>query len=244
MLIDHVEVASTLAESDESAWPLSVPAIRDVAKNGLTFTSDLVVLVGANGSGKSTLLEGIAEAYGLDVRGGHGGRRYSSPLDRSLLGEALRLRRTTRGSKFTGRRATGFFLRAETAFGMLAYMTDMGIAGYGDRLSWEVSHGESYLQAITGRFNGPGLYLLDEAEGPLSFHSTLLLLHRLRELVTAHNAQVIYSTHSPLVAALPGAQILELSEDGIHEQDWSDLEAVRLWQAFLRHPQRMFDDVD
>jgi predicted ATPase len=61
MLIDRVEVASAL---DGSAWPLSVPAIRDVAENGLTFTSDLVVLVGANGGGKSTLLEGIAEAYG------------------------------------------------------------------------------------------------------------------------------------------------------------------------------------
>lgn len=241
MLIDKVEVAVHLAERDESEWPLSVPAIRDVAKNGLTFTSDLVMFVGANGSGKSTLLEGIAEAYGLDVRGGHGARRYSSPLDKSPLGKALLLRRTSRGSKFAGRKATGFFLRAETAHGMLAYMTEMGIAGYGDRLSWEVSHGESYLQAITGRFNGPGLYLLDEAEGPLSFQSTLLLLHHLRQLVTAHNAQVIYSTHSPLVAAVPGAQILELSENGIHERDWSDLEAVQLWQAFLRHPQRMFD---
>ncbi|WP_410583854.1 hypothetical protein [Amycolatopsis sp. lyj-108] len=63
-------------------------------------------------------------------------------------------------------------------------MTDIGISGYGDRPSWEVSHGESYLQAITGRFDGPGVYLLDEAEGPLSFHSALLLLNHLRDLVT------------------------------------------------------------
>jgi predicted ATPase len=241
MLIDRVEVATSLADGGEGTWPLSVPAIRDVAKNGLTFTSDIIVLIGANGSGKSTLLEGIAEAYGLDVRGGHGGRRYGSPLDKSPLGAALRLGRTARGRRFTGRNATGFFLRAETAFGMLAYMTDVGVSGYGDRLSWEVSHGESYLQAITGRFNAPGLYLLDEAEGPLSFQSTLVLLQHLRELVSTHSAQVIYSTHSPLVAALPGAQILELSEDGISESDWSDLESVRLWESFLRHPRRMFE---
>lgn len=202
MLIDQVQVAGDLAD-DMSVWPWSVPAIRDIAKNGLTLTSDIVVLVGANGSGKSTLLEAIAEAYGLDVRGGHGGRRYASPLDKSPLGEALRLRRTPAGRKLTGRNATGFFLRAETAFGMLAFMTDAGVTGYGDNLSWEVSHGESYLQAITGRFNGPGLYLLDEAEGPLSFQSTLLLLHHMLDLVAAHNAQIIYSTHSPLVAAIP-----------------------------------------
>jgi len=141
-------------------------------------------------------------------------------------------RSARRGVNFPRRYGVG--LEEPSTHGMLAYMTGMGIAGYGDLLSWEASHGESYLQAITGRFNGPVLYLLDEAEGPLSFQSTLLLLHHLREVVAMHNAQVIYSTHSPLVSALPGAQILQLSEDGIHEQDWSDLEAVRLWQAFLR----------
>ncbi|RJQ81206.1 hypothetical protein D5S17_05540 [Pseudonocardiaceae bacterium YIM PH 21723] len=124
--------------------------------------------------------------------------------------------------------------------GMLAYMTEMGVSGYGDRLSYEVSHGESYLQAITGRFSGPGLYLLDEAEGPLSFQSTLVLLHHLVDVVKHHDAQVIYSTHSPLVAAMPGAQLLELSEDGIEPCQWDELEMVRLWQTFLRHPGRMF----
>lgn len=102
MLIDQVQVAGDLSDDDASAWPLSVPAIRDVATNGLKLTSDIVVLVGANGSGKSTLLEAIAEAYGLDVRGGHGGRRYASPLDKSPLGEALRLRRTPAVRKLTG----------------------------------------------------------------------------------------------------------------------------------------------
>ena len=241
MLIERILVDREFAELDDAIWPMSVPAIRDVARRGLRFTSDLVVLAGANGSGKSTLLEAIAEAYGIDVRGGHGGRRYASTQDRSPLGGALRLRRTPIGETFTGRGATGFFLRAETAHGMLAHMTGVGVSGYGDRLSLEVSHGESYLQAVGGWFTGPGLYLLDEAEGPLSFESTLLLLQYLREVVNSYDAQVIYSTHSPLVAALPGAQLLELSESGIEEQEWSDLDAVRLWQAFLRAPQRMFD---
>lgn len=79
---------------------------------------------------------------------------------------------------------------------MLAYMTDMGIAGYGDQPSWEISHGESYLQTIQGRFTGPGLYLLDEAEGPLSFQSTLTLLFQLQELTAREDVQIIYLTHS------------------------------------------------
>ena len=238
MLIDGVSV---LPGGQEDEWPWTVPAIRDLAENGLEFTRGITVLVGANGSGKSTLLEAIAEAYGIDVRGGHGGRQYGSPLDKSPLGEALRVSRTTAGRKFTGRNAKGFFLRAETAQGVLAYMTEMGVGGYGERLSWEVSHGESYLQAIGGRFTGPGLYLLDEAEGPLSFSATLALLYQLGDLVEGDDAQVIYATHSPLVAAIPGAQILELGETGIAAREWEELETVNLWRSFLGRPEKFFE---
>jgi predicted ATPase len=203
--------------------------------------SDIVILVGANGSGKSTLLEAIAEGYGLDVRGGHGGRKYASELDKSPLGEAIMLDRTSAGTGMTKRNAKGFYLRAETAFGMLAFMTEAGVSGYGDRLSWEVSHGESYLQAISGRFVGPGLYLLDEAEGPLSFESTLQLLYCLQDLVADHAAQVIYATHSPMIAALPGAQILEMTDRGIAERKWAELESVALWKRFLGRPDTFFD---
>lgn len=237
MLIDRLEVA----HGETSGWPFSVPAIRDVAERGLKLTSNLVVLIGANGSGKSTLLEAIAEAYGIDVRGGHGARRYGSYLDKSPLGAVLRLSRTDVGRRFTGRNAKGFFLRAETAFGMLAYMTDVGVAGYGEQPSWEVSHGESYLQAIQGRFTDPGLYLLDEAEGPLSFQSTLVLLFQLQDLAEREDVQVIYSTHSPMVAALPAAQILELTDSGITERKWDELEMVQLWRSFLGRPQKFFD---
>jgi predicted ATPase len=80
VLIDRLEVT---APEDMSAWPFSVPAIQDVAEHGLRLTRNLVVFIGANGSGKSTfLLEAIAEAYGIDVRGGHGARRYGSYLEK------------------------------------------------------------------------------------------------------------------------------------------------------------------
>lgn len=239
MLIERVRVKPAAVDADQ--WPWAVPAIGDLAARGVQLNSSIVILVGANGSGKSTLLEAIAEGYGLDVRGGHGGRKYASDLDKSPLGEAIMLDRTGAGSRVTRRNAKGFYLRAETAFGMLAFMTEAGVSGYGDKLSWEVSHGESYLQAISGRFSGPGLYLLDEAEGPLSFESTLQLLYRLQDLVAEHAAQVIYATHSPLVAALPGAQILEMTEQGIAERTWDELESVALWKRFLGRPDTFFD---
>ncbi|MGH8573263.1 MAG: hypothetical protein ACREX8_11910, partial [Gammaproteobacteria bacterium] len=101
--------------------------------------------------------------------------------------------------------------------------------------------GESYLQAIQGRFTGPGLYLLDEAEGPLSFQSSLVLLYQLQDVAERAEAQVIYFTHSPLVAAIPGAQLLELTDSGIAERKWDELEMVHLWRSFLARPEKFFD---
>jgi predicted ATPase len=40
---------------------------------------------------------------------------------------------------------------------------------------------------------------------------------------------------------MPGAQILELTESGIDERSWEDLEMVRLWRSFLSRPDRFFE---
>ncbi|HEV2360156.1 MAG TPA: AAA family ATPase, partial [Acidimicrobiales bacterium] len=88
MFITRLHVPEELVEA---TWPFDLPAVRPLVGAGLTLDKPVTFLVGANGSGKSTLIEAIAEAYGIDVRGGHAGRRYSSNLPRGLLGSALRL---------------------------------------------------------------------------------------------------------------------------------------------------------
>mgnify|MGYP003335138345 CR=1 FL=1 len=221
-------------------WPFTVPAIAQVAREGMQLTSSFTVLLGANGSGKSTLLEAIAEAYGLDRRGGHGDRRHAITQAATPLGSALELT-TDPASASTVRRARGFFLRAETAHDVLDFMASHEVPGYGPRPE-VVSHGESYLGAIEGRIAGTGLYLLDEAEGPLSFGNTLRLLDRLRAVTAAGGAHVVYATHSPLVAAVPEAQIFELDAEGLHERAFADLDMVAQWQAFLRRPDLFFED--
>jgi predicted ATPase len=232
VLFDRVRIdPADLADE----WPFTLPAISALA-SGLTLTSNLAVVVGENGSGKSTLIEAIAERYGLDVRGGHGARRYASAAGAGPLGSVIQLTRTPTGLGFRGKNAKGFFLRAETAHKMLEFMSDYNVPGYGDEHSNEISHGESYLQVLDGRFSGPGLYLLDEAEGPLSFFSTLVLVDRLVELAKRPDSQVIYATHSPLVAAAPGAQLIELSDEGITERSWDALELVPHWRRFLQMP--------
>jgi len=51
-------------------------------------------------------------------------------------------------------------------------------------------------------------------------------------------SQAIVATHSPLIAALPGAATYELGDWGIRPATWSDLDLVRSWRDFLTAPQR------
>ena len=62
----------------------------------------------------------------------------------------------------------------------------------------------------TDRFVNGGLFLLDEPEAGLSFETQLVLVGHLAELATDPRSQVVVATHSPIVAATPGAQILQL----------------------------------
>jgi hypothetical protein len=49
---------------------------------------------------------------------------------------------------------------------------------------------------------------------------------------------ILLATHSPILAALPGAQILQLDAEGIAEVTFDDSELVRAWRAFLDAPGR------
>ena len=100
-----------------------------------------------------------------------------------------------------------------------------------------MSHGESFLALLGSRFRDPGFYCLDEPEAALSFQSTLTLIRVLQRIVD-DGGQVLCATHSPVLASLPGARILEVGEWGIREAQWEDLELVRHWRSFLDSPSR------
>jgi predicted ATPase len=118
--------------------------------------------------------------------------------------------------------------------GLYTYLEGIGC---GDGLH-EISHGESFLQVLRSKFNGPGLYVLDEPESALSFSACLGLVGQLHELVRAGTSQVLLATHSPVVAAIPGARILQFDDDGFHETPWEELEIVRHHRSFLAEPMR------
>jgi predicted ATPase len=218
------------AELAPGAWPLTIPAVAQLAHGGLDLGKGVTFLVGENGSGKSTLVEGVAVAYGLSPEGGSTHSEHSTRPTESPLGRSLQLTRGVGSSRW------GFFLRAETMHGWYSYIEQRPNPRNPDPRFHELSHGESFLAVLETRFDGGGLYCLDEPEAALSFSSTLALIAVLQRVVAA-KGQVLCATHSPVLAAMPGARILEVGDWGLRETTWEDLELVGHWKRFLDAPQ-------
>lgn len=211
-------------------WPFTMPAVAQLTRDGLDLAAGVTFFIGENGSGKSTLVEAIAAAYGLNPEGGSAFARHSTRASESELSQFLRLIRAPH------RPTWGYFLRAEAMHGLYTYLEDNPSAHHETRYH-ELSHGEGFLALLREKFSDSGFFVMDEPEAALSFRSTLGLLALLDDL-RREGSQVILATHSPLLAALPGARLLELGDHGIRETSYDELDVVRDWREFLAAPPR------
>jgi predicted ATPase len=209
-------------------WPATIPAVAQIVREGLDLPPGVTFLAGENGSGKSTIVEAVATAYGLSPEGGTRFGHHSTRETESPLGRSLRLQRGIGADRW------GFFLRAETMHGWYTYMDSH--AGPYDPDFHAMSHGESFLEVIARRVDSPGFYCLDEPEAALSFTSTLSLMSSLLDLAE-RGGQVLCATHSPVLAAVPGAHLLEVGEWGLRETTWDELDLVWHWKRFLGAPE-------
>jgi predicted ATPase len=208
-------------------WPLTVPAVAQLLDEGLELPAGALVLVGENGSGKSTVMELLAVTLGLNPEGGSVNTRHRTRASEpETLG--LVVERSPGASRW------GYFLRDETLHGLYSYLE----ANPSDRPEprfHELSHGEAFLQVLGGRARGAGTYLLDEPDAALSFGGSLALVSVLLDLID-RGAQVVVATHSPIVAALPGAHLLEVGDWGLRPARWEALELTQSWRQFLGNP--------
>ena len=100
-----------------------------------------------------------------------------------------------------------------------------GVPGYWTDNTAEMSHGESFLAVFGSMFRDPGFYVMDEPEAALSFTSCLELVTLMHQLGSS-GAQVVCATHSPILAATPGAEIIELGEHGLRRVEWPSLSSL------------------
>ncbi len=200
-------------------------------RDGLELPSGLSVLIGENGSGKSTVVEILAEACGLNPQGGSAIGQFLTRESEPGLGSSFIVERGVDPPRWS------YFLRADTMHGLYSYLE--ANPGRRPERFHELSHGEGFLEVLRTRVNEPGFYLMDEPDAPLSFTACLGLVALLHDLARA-GSQAVVATHSPLVAAVPGARILELGRWGIRAARWDELDIVRHWREFLREPDSYF----
>jgi len=220
--------------ADPGRWPFDLPVMRHIWQHGLVLAPGATILLGDNGSGKSTLVEAIAASWARRItsfRSDWLQQMIATPSgEDSDLHRALRLTYTRGGA--TG----GMFLRAERLHAQAGAFSHRG--RWAERIEAPLlhqSHGEGFLQVMGGMVAEPGLYVLDEPEAALSFQKCLALLSIMMDMLKA-GSQLIVATHSPLLAALPDAELLQFTVNGIDSIAYDDTELVTSWRAFLQAP--------
>ncbi len=247
---------------DARAFPWSLPLLCGLDE--LTLTAAVTFLVGENGAGKSTLLEGMAAGMKAVAVGGRDlARDPTLEAAREMARGFVFVRRRHARTRlflraedvfgFTNRVGAEMHGLAEDADEFARDLPD----GYGRRLAQGVvqgqraalvrsygenpdgrSHGETFLALLQRRLVPGGLYFLDEPETPLSPTRVLALMAILARGV-GQGSQFVIATHSPILMALPGAQILEVTAGGVRPVAWDDIEHVRVTRAFLNDPARV-----
>ncbi len=213
-------------------YPFSVPFLKDPEWE-IEFTTPVTILVGENGSGKSTLIEALAALAGYDEAGGGKGYMpvdHSRALDRSGAALAAHLR-----ASWLPKVTSGWFFKAESFWSVARYLDELPGPAPPDFLSH--SHGEGFLRVFSERCSRQGLYLMDEPESALSPARQLDLLAMLAGVQDSASSQVILATHSPILMAVPGARLLQVSRFGLEPVALEDTRHYRLYRAFCLDPQ-------
>ncbi len=214
---------------DWDRYPLSLPIVHSGLD--LTFQKPVTIIVGENGSGKSTLLEAIATMAGFSDGGGGQGMRAVEQSDAS--GEdGARLGRLLK-SAWLPQVKRGWFFRAETFFSVARYLDDAGSPAAG---FLRASHGEGFLSFFEERMAQQGVFILDEPESALSPMKQFDFLKLLRRIQHSRNAQIIMATHSPILMALPDADLWQLERFGLRPTTVEETSHFRIYREFVLYP--------
>lgn len=255
------ELEINMGQSNDDSYPFNVPAIIKLSK--LAFETPCTIFVGENGSGKSTLIEGIAYSTGMITIGSDEVEADQTMKAIKPLADKMKLvwnKRTHRGFFLRAEDFFGFVKRTHQLRQSLTEELKRVDEAYADRSDYAkqlakmpsasslialnqrygkdldaYSHGESFLRLFQSRFIPGGLYLLDEPEAALSPSCQLGLISMIKEMMT-QDAQFIITTHSPILMAIPGANIFDFDQSPPGLANYEDLEHVRMYRMFLNDP--------
>lgn len=104
----------------------------------------------------------------------------------------------------------------------------------------ENSNGESALAFFTNAIRESALFLLDEPENSLSPEKQQEFARFLTDSVRFLHCQLVISTHSPFLLALPYAKIYDLDSTPPVSRPWTELPGVLAYRNFFFEHQDEF----
>jgi predicted ATPase len=219
-------------------YPFSLEVFQ---KTGLLeFHKPVTFFIGENGTGKSTLLQAIARGSGIHIWEEHEGRRDAKNLHEDKLHRSLRI-------EWTDGKVPGSFFASEIFRHFAEALDQWGRADagcldyFGNSSLIVKSHGQSHMAFFKNRFAKKGLYLLDEPENALSPKWQLELLQLLRRFSLRGDVQFIIATHSPILLALPEAEIYSFDTAPISLVAYEDTDYFRIYRDFLNNRAKYLD---
>ena len=105
----------------------------------------------------------------------------------------------------------------------------------------ERSNGENAIMFFQSKIEMDTLCLLDEPENSLSPENQLVLANFLSESVRYCGNQLVISTHSPFLLALPGAKIIDLDHHSRIAESWTQLKNPRVYYDFFKKHEHEFE---
>lgn len=242
---------------NNNEYPFNLEWLRNL--KSLEFKSPVTFVVGNNGVGKSTLLEALAinsNSISLSNIGYGEDNEYRSVR---TLADSMKCEWSVKSNK-------GFFFRADDFITFIRETKErMSInerelsrimkenPNSLERLPYlnslvamqnlykgdihKLSHGQAFFLFFESRLREKSVYILDEPESPLSPQNQLAFMRLMKEAVD-QGSQFIIASHSPILLAYPGADIISISESKTERIEYDDIENVKFMKSFMKDPNR------
>ncbi len=252
---------------ESSDFPFNLDLIKNLEE--IKFSSNIAFFVGENGSGKSTILEALAYSAQIPTAGGQS--LEDDPLMQSArdLGRMLSLRFVHKNTGGFFARAEDFIGFVKNILRSIAELDaeikevketwnggDLNLAlspliserkaitdRYTENLD-AMSHGEGFLKFFATRITGKGLYIIDEPEAALSPARQLSLMALILDKIKGNGSQFIIATHSPIIMALPDAQIFNFQDGKISQITYRETMHYQITKSFLDNPNSFLRELE
>ena len=213
-----------------AGYPFSLEVFQKTRM--LEFHKPVTFFVGENGTGKSTLLLAIARGAGIHIWQERDGRQDPRNLHEDRLHHYLRI-------GWENGKVPGSFFASEHFRHFAEALDQWGKADpgcldyFGSSPLVMKSHGQAHMAFFAHRFARKGLYLLDEPENALSPVRQLELLQLLQQFSRRGDVQFVIASHSPILLALPGAEIWSFDTAPITSVAYEETDYYRIYREFL-----------